>query len=240
MEESLRQQLLAETRQALDADNWTAVVGLWQPLVEQGDPEAQYQLAYHYLRCTAYDDEATCDHMKDLLRAAAAKDHPDAIWLLAARFSETDPEYEREILRAGRLGSVHAQCSLGVLHATGEWSGPKDLSEAARWYRLAAEQGERVAQYEIGFMLLLGEGGPKNTEEGLMWLERAGGQGQDSALRLLADCYENGHYDVPVDAGKAQFWRSRLEEYERFHPGESRPVNGQAGCRRNRWLKTTA
>jgi hypothetical protein len=97
---------------------------------------------------------------------------------------------------------------------------PKDLAEAARWYRLAAEQGERVAQYEIGFMLLLGEGGPKNTEEGLMWLERAGGRGYDSALRLLGDLYENGHWDVPVDAGKAQFWRSRWEEYKRLHPME--------------------
>ncbi len=218
MEESLRQQLLAKTRQALDADNWDAVVCLWQPLAEQGDPEAEYQLAYHYLRCTPCDDESTCDHMKELLRAAAAKDHPDAIWLLAAYLDPENPEYEKELLRAGRLGSVHAQCSLGVNYATGEWSGPKDLAEAARWYRLAAEQGERVAQYEIGFMLLLGEGEPKNTGEGLMWLERAGGQAQDSALRLLADCYENGYCDVPVDAAKARFWRNRLEEYKRLHP----------------------
>ena len=69
------------------------------------------------------------------------------------------------------------------MYATGDWSGPKDLAEAARWYRLAAEKGEAESQYDLGFMLLLGEGGPKNTEEGVMWLERAGelGRGRPSA-----------------------------------------------------------
>lgn len=221
MEELLRQELLARTKQALDADDWNAVVRLWQPWVEQGDAEAEYQLAYNYLWCTPCDDDATCDQMKQLLRRAAAKNHPDAIWFLATRelgARETSPEFEEELLRAGQLGSIHAQRALGVMYATGDWSGPKDLAEAVRWYRLAAEKGEALSQYDLGFMLLLGEGGPKNTEEGLMWLERAGELGEYTAFRLLVDCYENGYYDVPVDAAKAALWRSRLDEYERLHP----------------------
>ena len=221
MEEIIRQELLTKTKQALDADDWNAVVRLWQPWVQQGDAEAEYQLAYHYLWCTPCDDDATGDHMKELLRDAAAKDHPDAIWFLASReihHPETNPEFERELLRAGQLGSVHAHRKLGVMYATGEWSGPKDLAEAARWYRLAAEKGNAESQYDLGFMLLLGEGGQKNTEEGLMWLERAGGQGEYSAFRLLVDCYENGYCEVPVDAARAQLWRRRLEECERLNP----------------------
>jgi len=31
---------------AKDADDWNAVVRLWQPWVQQGDAEAEYQLAY--------------------------------------------------------------------------------------------------------------------------------------------------------------------------------------------------
>jgi hypothetical protein len=104
------------------------------------------------------------------------------------------------------------------MYATGDWSGPKDLVEAAHWYRLAAEKGNARSQYDLGFMLLLGEGESKNTEEGLMWLERAGEMEDDSAYRLLADCYENGYYDVPVDSTKAALWRNRLEEYERLNP----------------------
>lgn len=52
MEETLRQELLAKTKQALDSEDWSAVEGLWQPWVEQRDTEAEYQLAYHYLWCT--------------------------------------------------------------------------------------------------------------------------------------------------------------------------------------------
>ncbi len=159
--------------------------------------------------------------MKELLKDAAAKDHPDAIWFLAGRESqdwETDPNYAQQILRAGELGSVNAQRQLGVMHATGDWTGPKDLAEAVRWYRLAAQKGEAKSQYDLGFMLLLGEGGPKNTQEGLMWLEGAGERGEYQAFRLLLDCYENGYCDVPVDPAKATLWRGRLEEYERLHP----------------------
>jgi len=221
MEELLRQELLAQTKQALDADDWNAVVRLWKPWVEQGDADAEYQLAFNYLWCTPCDDEATCDQMKELLRRAAAKNHPDAIWFLATRelgARETSPEFERDLLRAGQLGSIHAQRKLGVMYATGEWSGPKDLAEAVRWYRLAAAKGEAQSQYDLGFMLLLGEGEPKNIDEGLMWLEHAGARGEWSAFRLLVDCYENGYCGVPVDAAKAQLWRGRLEEYERRNP----------------------
>lgn len=221
MEEAVRQELLARTKQALDADDWDAVVRLWQPWVQQGDPEAEYQLAYHYLWSTPCDDDATRDSMKELLKDAASKDHPDAIWFLAARESqdpETEPNYAQQLLRAGDLGSVNAQRALGVAYATGDWPGPKDLAEAARWYRLAAEKGHAESQYDIGFMLLLGEGGPKNVQEGLIWLEHAGELGEYKAFRLLLDCYENGYFDVPVDAAKAALWRGRLEEHERLNP----------------------
>jgi len=221
MEEALREELLEKTKQALDADDWDAVARLWQPWIDQGDAEAEYQLAYHYLWCTPCEDDATRERMEALLGDAAAKDHPDAIWFQATRQKrsrETNPEFDRLLLRAGQLGSVSAQRELGAMYATGDWSGPKDLVEAAHWYRLAAEKGNARSQYDLGFMLLLGEGESKNTEEGLMWLERAGEMEDDSAYRLLADCYENGYYDVPVDSTKAALWRNRLEEYERLNP----------------------
>jgi hypothetical protein len=109
------------------------------------------------------------------------------------------------------------------MYETGDWSGPKDLAEAARWYRLAAEKGEAGSQFHLGYMLLLGEGVPKNLDEGLMWLERAAAQEEFLAFAWLLDCYENGDSGVPIDTAKAQQWRSRLEEYERLHPlGPSR------------------
>jgi TPR repeat protein len=219
MDEPLRQELLAKTKQALDTDDWGAVARLWEPWVEQGDAEAEYQLAYHYLWCTPCDDEATRDRMREFLKRAAAKDHPDALWFMCTcELDSRNPEFERLLLRAGQLGSVNAQRKLGVMYATGDWSGPQDLAEAARWYRLAAEKGHAESQYDLGFMLLLGEGGPKNTEEGLMWLERAGELGEYKAFQLLVDCYDNGYCDVPVNSAKAALWHGRLEEHRRHNP----------------------
>lgn len=229
MEAALLQNLLALTKQALDAGDWNAVERLWQPWIEQGDPEAAYQLAYHYLWGSPCDDDQTRDRMMDLARAAAAKDHPDASWFLAMRQRRShgpDPDYDQQVLRAGRLGSMRAQRELGVNYATGDWSGPTDQAEAVRWYRRAAEQGHAESQYDLGFMLLLGEGAPQNTDEGLTWLERAGEGGEYSAFRLLVDCYENGYCGVPVDPSKAAFWRARMEEYDRLHPFRRYQIGG--------------
>lgn len=111
MEEVLRQELLAKTKRALDANDWRALVALWQPWVERGDAEAEYQLAYNRLWCTTCDDDATYREMEELLRRAAAKNHAGAIWFLAVREKgarETSPEFERDLLRAAQLGSIHA------------------------------------------------------------------------------------------------------------------------------------
>ncbi|MBL8210625.1 MAG: sel1 repeat family protein [Bryobacterales bacterium] len=206
MDPTLRDQLLAVTEQALKNDDWPAVEQIWQPYIAEGDLEAHYQLAYHYLWYTPVDDDATRDRMYNLLRYAASKDHADSVWFMADRLDDVDPEqspvYAREILRAGHLGSKHAQRALGVAYATGDGTGPQDLTEAIDWYRRAAEQGEPTSQYDLGFMLLLGEGEPRKVDEGLQWLERAANAGGWSAMRLLVDCYENGYCEVPKNPPK--------------------------------------
>jgi hypothetical protein len=118
MEETLREVLLAKTKRALDADDWDAVARLRQPWIEEGDAEAEFQLAYHYLWCTPCEDDATTERMEALLRDAAAKEYPDAIWFLATHLTrprEANRELERLLLRAGQLGSVNAQRELGVM-----------------------------------------------------------------------------------------------------------------------------
>jgi hypothetical protein len=159
--------------------------------------------------------------MMQLMRHAAAQNHPDALWFLTRRSfedQETTPQFASELLRAGELGSIHAQRELGVCYATGNWAGPLDLTEAARWYRKAAERGHAECQYDLGFMLLLGEGEPVNTPEGLMWLERAAQQDDHSSLQLLVDCYTNGSFGVQPDTEKAAYWTSHLDDYNRRNP----------------------
>ncbi|HYZ87459.1 MAG TPA: hypothetical protein VE621_23795 [Bryobacteraceae bacterium] len=159
MDETARQELLTKTKEALDADDWDAVESIWHPWIEQGEAEAEFQLAYHYLCCTSCDDDALSTRMEALMKNASAKDHPDALWYVAThvmRSQQTSEEFQQQLLRAGQLGSSNAKRSLGVMYATGDWSGPQDLVEAARWYRLAAKGAiwrNRLDEYERVYWL---------------------------------------------------------------------------------------
>lgn len=211
MDPNIRQDLVNKTRKAAGEGDWFAVEATWRPWVDQGDTEAQFQLAYFYLFVGFSNEPAEIrPHMEDLLAQAAAKDHPDALYWLSHLAKENAPERERLLLKSGELGCVRAQRLLGALYATGEWTGPKDEAQAVVWYRKAAEQGEASAQYSLGFMTLLGEGTPKNVDEGLGWLHRAAEQQDQWAIGLLADLYEHGYEGVPKDPAKGLVWRSRL------------------------------
>jgi uncharacterized protein len=125
-------------------------------------------------------------------------------------------ERDALLLKAGESGSLEAQRDLGALYATGGWTGPRDLVQAAEWYRRAAERGHPDAQYNLGFMYLLGDGVQASTTEGLQWLTRSADQGDESAVRLLADLYRNGHYGVSPDTEEARQWQERYEKTDLY------------------------
>ena len=48
---------------------------------------------------------------------------------------------------------------------------PKDYAEAVKWYRLAADQGNLEAQFNLARMYLRGRGVPKDDPEERKWLD---------------------------------------------------------------------
>ena len=50
---------------------------------------------------------------------------------------------------------------------------PPDYIEAAKWYRLAAEQGDTTAQFSLGLMYDEGEGVQQDIVIAHMWLDLA-------------------------------------------------------------------
>jgi uncharacterized protein len=116
----------------------------------------------------------------------------------------------RVIKRAER-GDLDMQHRAGACFATGEWTGPKDLAEAVKWYTRAAEAGHAMSQYDLGFMLLLGEGTEKDISKGMWWLEQAVNNGESSAARLLTDIYQDGLFGIEPDAEAAAKWNEQAE-----------------------------
>ena len=67
---------------------------------------------------------------------------------------------------------------------------PQDYAEAVKWYRLAAEQGDAVAQYNLGVMYDNGQGVPQDYAEAVKWYRLAAEQGYAHAQRNLGVMYD--------------------------------------------------
>ena len=66
---------------------------------------------------------------------------------------------------------------------------PEDAAEAVRWFRLAAEQGDATAQFNLGVMYDNGEGVPKDAAEAVRWFRLAAEQGYAAAQLNLGVMY---------------------------------------------------
>src|SRR5262249_3190565 len=61
-----------------------------------------------------------------------------------------------------------AQFNVAVLYEKG-LGVPRELVEAAKWYRKAAEQGDVQAQYSMGLLSENGTGTPRDPDEARKW-----------------------------------------------------------------------
>ena len=70
---------------------------------------------------------------------------------------------------------------------------PRDFTEAARWLRLAAEGGNRAAQFELATLYDRGLGVERSYEDAARWF-RVGAEGGEAASQFnLGSMYEQGH-----------------------------------------------
>jgi uncharacterized protein len=69
---------------------------------------------------------------------------------------------------------------------------PRDLSQAAYWYRKAAEQGNPPAQVNLGYMYTVGMGVSRDTAEAVKWYRRAASSNSPDAKVNLASLYMRG------------------------------------------------
>jgi len=88
---------------------------------------------------------------------------------------------------------------------------PKNLSEAVRWYRAAAEHGDPIAQCNLATAYLLGRGVRQDDKQAASWFLAAAQQGLPPAQNNLAFMYYTGR-GVPRDYVKAAKWTRRAAE----------------------------
>ena len=81
----------------------------------------------------------------------------------------------------------------------------QDASEAVRWYRLAADQGNAFAQFRLGDRYVNGQGVGQDDAEAVRWYRLAADQGHALAQGNLGFMYANGR-GVPQDDVEAHMW----------------------------------
>jgi TPR repeat protein len=88
----------------------------------------------------------------------------------------------KDLIEKAEKGDKNAQNSLGLIFYYGE-EVTKDFTEAAKWYRLAADQGYAYAQFNLGGMYYSGEGVTKDFTEAVKWFRLAADQGLAEAKK---------------------------------------------------------
>ena len=58
----------------------------------------------------------------------------------------------------------------------------QDLEQVVKWYRLAAEQGDAIAQYNLAVSYLKGQGVAQDCEKAHMWFSRSADGGDKQAV----------------------------------------------------------
>ncbi|MDH3505206.1 MAG: sel1 repeat family protein [Nitrospirota bacterium] len=163
----------------------------WQPLAEQGNPEAQFKLSLMYIKSQGGISKDYAEAAR-WSRLAADQGHVGAQVLLGSLYHDGwgVPQDYDEALRWFRLaaeqGNADAQAKLGYIYYKGQGVS-QDPTEAFRWYKMAAEQGEKVAQVRLGAMYATGHGVLQDYVQALKWSILVAQDGSEFGAKIRDD-----------------------------------------------------
>lgn len=109
-----------------------------------------------------------------------------------------------EVVKLAEQGNAEAQYKLGC-------SATKDYTQAAAWFRRAAEQGFAPAQNDLGWMYVKGLGVAQDYKKAFSWFTKAAIQGHASAQGALGWMYDSGQ-GVVQDYKQAASWYRKAAE----------------------------
>jgi uncharacterized protein len=116
------------------------------------------------------------------------------------------------LLKQARAGDAQAQSEVAMYYEDGDRDEAgavvvrREPRRALLWYRKAAEQGDRMAQGQLGRLLSSEEATPDDLEEAMDWCRKAVEAGEATAAHTLGCIYR--------DLGKH---REAYRWYERSH-----------------------
>ena len=116
-----------------------------------------------------------------------------------------------ELISSAEAGDAWTQLNLGAAYDNGLLGLSRNPTQAARWYRAAAEQGVGPAQFNLAHLYATGEGVPRDDHQAFIWMEKAALENVPDAARLLGVMYAEG-LGVPRDLKHARIWLEHAVE----------------------------
>lgn len=119
------------------------------------------------------------------------------------------------LLTAAERGDIKAQKHVSKGYREGNYGFSRNPSQAFRWMKEAAIQGDAEAEFQVGQDLIEGFGTPENSEEGLQWIRKSADHGYLEAQyyfgMVLFDIYHD--YDTAFPYIKKAALRDHLISY---------------------------
>ncbi|VGO17204.1 Secretory immunoglobulin A-binding protein EsiB [Pontiella desulfatans] len=178
---------------------------------ENGDPEAQYELAGLYRDGKVFEKDR--DKAIKWYRLAAAQQHKEALFALGLIYSTSmqggdESEATVYFKQAAEAGHTVARRMMGAFCYEGSLV-PQDYKKGARWFHLAALDGDMLSQHCIGLAYLYGKGVPQNSSKATAWFIKAAEQGDVKSQRFLGHIYR----DEKTAAGISQNYTEAIRWY---------------------------
>lgn len=188
-----------------------ATLPKWCARAEDGDPEAQYQVAQYLAHQEGVPYDNVYGEVQRYLAEAAEQGHPQACCELGLHlvYYETNRAEEgvKYLRNAADCNVKDAMSALAECCARGVGT-PRNLEEAERWYCKAAAQGSPEDKIAMAVRYGVGDCVEQSQGKALAWVQRASDAGMPDAM---------GQYNQKVNAWKQaqEQRRQEAEEAER-------------------------
>ena len=160
---------------------------------DQGNSRHQFNLGYFFMNHQNIDNNLE----KAIIwyKKAAAQGHEQA----AANLEITEDLLRKRMVKTPGNIDLAEQGSLTLFDMAWRYANgdgvEKDSKKAAYWYTKAAEQGDPVAQNNLGVLYEHGEGVTQNKEKAVYWYVKSAKQGYGLAFNNIGALFEHSSDD---------------------------------------------
>ena len=122
------------------------------------------------------------------------------------------------IKSSAEQGNLDSQVMLGARYKLGSSGVSQDYVKSTYWYKKAANQGDAISQYSLGYAYLEGQGVRQDYSKAIYWFKKSSDQNVPQAQFDLGRIYSQG-LGVRQSQSQAKEWY-----------GKACDNGGQYGC----------